>query len=136
MAMRQSSNNDDGMMAEINITPLVDVMLVLLVIFIITAPLIVPQTMKVSLPKTQALSQQDSLENMRLLILEDGQLQLNEDRLTLQQLGETLRQRSTQPKFQLQIMADEKVPYGVVAKVMAVAQSNGAHQLSFVTLPD
>lgn len=135
MAMHKSSNSDDGMMAEINITPLVDVMLVLLVIFIITAPLIVPQTMKVTLPKTEALSQQDAANNTRLLIGADGQLQLNEDVLTLQQLGETLRQRSSEPKFQLQIVADEKVPYGVVAEVMAVAQSNGATQLSFVTLP-
>jgi biopolymer transport protein ExbD len=135
MAMHKSSNSDDGMMAEINITPLVDVMLVLLVIFIITAPLIVPQTMNVTLPKTEALSQQDAADPTRLLIGADGQLQLNEAVLTLPQLGETLRQRSVQPKFQLQIVADEKVPYGVVAEVMAVAQSNGAHQLSFVTLP-
>jgi biopolymer transport protein ExbD len=135
MAMHKSSNSDDGMMAEINITPLVDVMLVLLVIFIITAPLIVPQTMKVTLPKTEALSQQDAADPTRLLIGADGQLQLNEAVLTLPQLGETLRQRSVQPKFQLQIVADEKVPYGVVAEVMAVAQSNGATQLSFVTLP-
>lgn len=135
MAMHKSSNSDDGMMAEINITPLVDVMLVLLVIFIITAPLIVPQTMNVTLPKTEALSQQEAADPTRLLIGADGQLQLNEAVLTLQQLGETLRQRSDQPKFQLQIVADEKVPYGVVAKVMAVAQSNGANKLSFVTLP-
>jgi len=45
-----------------------------------------------------------------------------------------LRQQSNQPKFQLQIVADEKVAYGVVAQVMAVAQSNGAHRLSLVTL--
>jgi biopolymer transport protein ExbD len=135
MALHKSSNSDDGMMAEINITPLVDVMLVLLVIFIITAPLIVPQTMKVTLPKTEALSQQHAGDNTRLLIGADGQLQLNENVLTLQQLGETLRQRSSEPTFQLQIVADEKVPYGVVAEVMAVAQSNGATQLSFVTLP-
>ncbi|CAN1538469.1 ExbD Biopolymer transport protein [Burkholderiaceae bacterium] len=135
MAMHKSSNSDDGMMAEINITPLVDVMLVLLVIFIITAPLIVPQTMNVTLPKTEALSQQDAADPTRLLIGADGQLQLNEAVLTLPQLGETLRQRSVQPKFQLQIVADEKVPYGVVAEVMAVAQSNGATRLSFVTLP-
>ncbi len=135
MAIQRTSGNDDGMMSEINITPLVDVMLVLLVIFIITAPLIVPQTMKVTLPKTEALSQQEPNHNTRLLIGADGQLQLGDDWLTLEQLGEALRERTADPQFQLQIMADEKVPYGVVAKVMAVAQSQGANKLSFVALP-
>lgn len=135
MALRPSSNHSDGLMAEINITPLVDVMLVLLVIFIITAPLIVPQAMNVNLPKTPATSPQETAQHTRLLIRADGQLQLEEAVVTLPELGATLQQRSTQPEFQLQIVADEKVPYGVVAQVMAVAQSHGAHQLSFVTLP-
>jgi biopolymer transport protein ExbD len=122
-------------MAEINITPLVDVMLVLLVIFIITAPLIVPQSMKVTLPKTEALSQQDSNNNTRLVINVDGQMQLNEQAVSIEQLAIALKQRAQEPNFQLQIMADEQVPYGLVAKVMATAQSQGANQLSFVTLP-
>jgi len=135
MAIRTSSGNDDGLMAEINITPLVDVMLVLLVIFIITAPLIVPQSMKVTLPKTEALSQQDSSNNTRLVINVDGQMQLNEQAVSIEQLAIALKQRAQEPNFQLQIMADEQVPYGLVAKVMATAQSQGANQLSFVTLP-
>jgi biopolymer transport protein ExbD len=135
MAMHKSSGNDDGLMAEINITPLVDVMLVLLVIFIITAPLIVPQSMKVTLPKTEALSQQDSNNNTRLVINVDGQMQLNEQAVSIEQLAIALKQRAQEPNFQLQIMADEQVPYGLVAKVMATAQSQGANQLSFVTLP-
>ena len=135
MAMHKSSNSDDGMMAEINITPLVDVMLVLLVIFIITAPLIVPQSMKVTLPKTEALSQQDSTDKTRLVINVDGQMQLNEQAVSIEQLAIALKQRAQEPNFQLQIMADEQVPYGLVAKVMATAQSQGANQLSFVTLP-
>jgi biopolymer transport protein ExbD len=135
MAIRTSSGNDDGLMAEINITPLVDVMLVLLVIFIITAPLIVPQSMKVTLPKTEALSQQDSNNNTRLVINVDGQMQLNEQAVSIEQLAIALKQRAQEPNFQLQIMADEQVPYGLVAKVMATAQSQGANQLSFVSLP-
>jgi biopolymer transport protein ExbD len=135
MALHKSNSQDDGLMAEINITPLVDVMLVLLVIFIITAPLIVPQSMKVTLPKTEALSQQDSTNKTRLVIGADGQMQWNAQAVTLEQLAVALKQRAQEPNFQLQIMADEQVPYGLVAKVMATAQSQGANQLSFVTLP-
>ena len=135
MALHKPSNSDNGLMAEINITPLVDVMLVLLVIFIITAPLIAPQTMNITLPKTEAFSQQDAADPTRLLIGADGQLQLNDQVLALAQLGMVLQQHASAPHFQLHIVADEQVPYGVVAKVMAVAQSNGANKLSFVTLP-
>jgi biopolymer transport protein ExbD len=136
MAMHKSSSHDDGMMAEINITPLVDVMLVLLVIFIITAPLIVPQSIKVTLPNTEALAQQDQANNAQLQVSADGQISLEGQTMSLTQLGVALRERSTQPNFQLQVLADERVAYGVVAKVMAVAQSNGANKLSFVTLPN
>jgi biopolymer transport protein ExbD len=136
MAMQKSSAGDDGMMAEINITPLVDVMLVLLVIFIITAPLIVPQSMKVTLPQTEAVAQLDEAKNAQLTVLADGQLIFEDQATSLEALGQTLRERAQNPQFQLQVQADEKVPYGVVAKVMAVAQSNGANKLSFVTLPN
>ena len=135
MAMHKSSGGDDGMMADMNITPLVDVMLVLLVIFIITAPLIVPQSIKVTLPSTEALAQQDQANKAQLQVSADGQISLEGQTMTLTQLGTALRERSTQPNFQLQVLADERVAYGVVAKVMAVAQSNGANKLSFVTLP-
>jgi biopolymer transport protein ExbD len=136
MAMHKSSSHDDGMMADMNITPLVDVMLVLLVIFIITAPLIVPQSIKVTLPNTEALAQQDQANNAQLQVSADGQISLEGQTMSLTQLGVALRERSTQPNFQLQVLADERVAYGVVAKVMAVAQSNGANKLSFVTLPN
>ena len=135
MAMHKSSSHDDGMMAEINITPLVDVMLVLLVIFIITAPLIVPQSIKVTLPSTAALSQDSKNPSAQLQITADGQISLDGRTVGLDQLGQALREPAQQANFQLQVMADERVPYGVVAKVMAVAQSNGANKLSFVTLP-
>jgi biopolymer transport protein ExbD len=55
--------------------------------------------------------------------------------MTLAQLGPALRERTAQKKLRLQVLADERVAYGVVAKVMAVAQNNGANQLSFVTQP-
>ena len=136
MAMHKSGGGDDGMMAEINITPLVDVMLVLLVIFIITAPLIVPQTVKVTLPQVAAVAQVNETKSAQLTVQANGELRLDEQRVTLAQLGDELRQRASRPNFQLQVLADEKVPFGTVAKVMAAAQSSGANKLSFVTLPN
>ena len=136
MAMHKSSSHDDGMMADMNITPLVDVMLVLLVIFIITAPLIVPQSIKVTLPSTAALSQDSKAPSAQLQITADGQISLDGRTMGLEQLGQALHEPAQQANFQLQVMADERVPSGVVAKVMSVAQSNGANKLSFVTLPE
>ncbi len=128
-----SQKGEDGLMAELNVTPLVDVMLVLLVIFIVTAPLIVPQSMKVNLPKTQAVAQQDQAKNAPLIIESNGQATLNGKVVSDKELAQELKQHSNTPQFQLQISADKAVPYGRVAEVMAIAQANGVTKLSFVS---
>jgi biopolymer transport protein ExbD len=132
--MQTKSGSEDGMMAELNVTPLVDVMLVLLVIFIVTAPLIVPQSMKVSLPKTQAVAQQDQAKNIQLIISANGEATLNNQVVDDKSLAAELRRLAAEPKTQLQINADKAVPYGRIAEVMAMAQANGVTKLSFVTL--
>lgn len=131
--MQTKSGSDDGLMAELNVTPLVDVMLVLLVIFIVTAPLIVPQSMKVTLPKTQAVAQQDQAKIAQLVVEASGQLTYQGKAINDQQLASELKQQSSTPKFQLQISADKAVPYGRVAEIMAMAQANGVTKLSFVS---
>jgi biopolymer transport protein ExbD len=128
-----SQKSEDGLMAELNVTPLVDVMLVLLVIFIVTAPLIVPQSMKVSLPKTQAVAQQDQAKNAQLIVESNGNLTLQGRSVNDHELSIELKQHSSTPQFQLQINADKAVPYGRVAEIMAIAQSNGVTKLSFVS---
>lgn len=128
-----SNKNDDGMMAELNVTPLVDVMLVLLVIFIVTAPLIVPQSMKVNLPKTQAVAQQDQAKNAQLIVEANGNLTLQGRQVNDRELATELKQQSGTPQYQLQVNADKAVPYGRVAEVMAIAQANGVTKLSFVS---
>ncbi len=130
-----SNKNDDGMMAELNVTPLVDVMLVLLVIFIVTAPLIVPQSMKVNLPKTQAVAQQDQAKNAQLIVEANGNLTLQGRQVNDRELASELKQQSATPQYQLQVNADKAVPYGRVAEVMAIAQANGVTKLSFVSQP-
>jgi biopolymer transport protein ExbD len=133
--MQSKSGSDDGLMAELNVTPLVDVMLVLLVIFIVTAPMIVPQSMKVNLPKTQAVAQQDQAKNAQLVVEANGQLTFQGNVVNDQQLESELKQQSSTPQFQLQISADKAVPYGRVAEIMAIAQSSGVTKMSFVSVP-
>lgn len=129
-----SQKSEDGLMAELNVTPLVDVMLVLLVIFIVTAPMIVPQSMKVNLPKTQAVAQQDQAQNIQLIIAANGAATLNNQSVDDKTLALELRRLASEPKTQLQISADKTVPYGRIAEIMAISQSSGVTKLSFVTL--
>lgn len=126
---------EGGGFTEINVTPLVDVMLVLLVVFIITAPLIVPQTMKVNLPKTESADQESKIKDGQLVINPDGSLLFEDKTVTDTSLSLLLKQRSANPEFQLQIFADKVVPYGRVAEMMGLAQAAGVTKLSFVTLP-
>ena len=134
MAM-SSQKNEDSLMAELNVTPLVDVMLVLLVIFIVTAPLIVPQSMKVNLPKTQAVAQQDNAKNSQLILEANGQVTFEGQQISDKDLGQLLKDKSSTPQFQLQVSADKAVPYGRVAEIMAIAQGNGVTKMSFVSVP-
>ena len=132
--MQSNSSSDNSLVADLNVTPLVDVMLVLLVIFIVTAPLIVPQSIKVNLPKTQAVAQQDQAKNSVLMIAANGDLSYEGAPVNQRQLAELLKEKGGEEKFQLQIHSDKATPYGNVAEVMALAQANGVSRLSFVTL--
>lgn len=135
MQVKRQGRGEDTGFTEINVTPLVDVMLVLLVVFIITAPLIVPQTMKVNLPKTESANQESKIKDGQLVINPDGTLLFEDKVVTDSILTGLLKQRSTNPEFQLQIFADKVVPYGRVAEMMGLAQAAGVTKLSFVTLP-
>ena len=132
----QMNKNEGGMgsMAEINVTPLVDVMLVLLVVFILTAPLIVPQSMKVNLPKTQAVTLQEKYKKMELVIESSGALTLDGKQVSDKELERALSAASSNPEAALAIQADKGVPYGRVAEIMAISQGAGVVKLSFVTL--
>jgi biopolymer transport protein ExbD len=129
-----NSSQEDSMMSEINVTPLVDVMLVLLVVFIITAPLLAPQSLKINLPKTESVAKDDKLQKVSLAIDAHGDVSLESSHLSDQGLAELLKSRAVDPQFQLQIQADEAVNYGRVAQVMAITQKAGVSKLSFVTV--
>lgn len=129
-----NASQEDGMMSEINVTPLVDVMLVLLVVFIITAPLLAPQSLKINLPKTESVAHNDDLQRVSLVIEASGELTMESAKLDDVGLEKLLKVRALDPQFQLQIQADEAVNYGRVAQVMAVAQKVGVVKLSFLTI--
>ncbi|MBI4808239.1 MAG: biopolymer transporter ExbD [Nitrosomonadales bacterium] len=134
MSFGNSSQESGSMMSEINVTPLVDVMLVLLVVFIITAPLLAPQSLKINLPKTDSVQQYDKPQKVSLVVDAQGNIEMDRMHVSDEGLADILRQRAVDPLFQLQIEADNAVPYGRVAGLMALAQKAGVSKLSFITL--
>jgi len=125
-----------GDLAEINVTPLVDVMLVLLIIFIITAPMLV-QGLKVNLPKQDAPGLTSKSEEPVILTLTSDQIILLGDepvhiKLLPDRLGATLA-GSPRPVY---LKADESLPYGFVIRVLAVLDQVGVEEVGMVTHPE
>lgn len=132
--MSMGLGNDDAVVSEINVTPLVDVMLVLLTIFIVTAPLLM-NVVPVKLPKADASIAATDKENLRISITREGGVFLNDAMLSHEQLKARLNQAAGGAPS-VAIFADNKVEYGVVAKVMATVQRAGIAKFSFVMLPE
>ena len=119
-------------MSDINVTPLVDVMLVLVVIFIITAPLLA-STIRLDLPKTDAAKPGDAPKFVTLVVDRAGQAFLNDKPVKPDELAQSLAQTASQnPDTEVQLRADEAVPYGKVVEVMGVAQKAGLNRIGFV----
>jgi len=136
MAMGSLSDSDDDFNPEINTTPLVDVMLVLLIIFIITIP-VINHSVKIDLPR--ATSQPDDLkpENIHLDIDAQGQIFWNSEAIDASQLSlriATAAQKTPQPELHLR--AERTTQYEKVAQVMAAAQSGGLSKIGFITEPE
>jgi len=132
MAFQNNSNQE--MMSEINVTPLVDVMLVLLIVFIVTAPLL-SQSLEVKLPKTAAVAGRMDTRQQILTINAQGQITLESIALNDEKLAQRLADSAaSQNNFELHVHADADVPYGRVAQIMAIAQRAGVSKLSFMTI--
>nr|WP_315396283.1 biopolymer transporter ExbD [uncultured Duganella sp.] len=126
-----------GPMADINVTPMVDVMLVLLVIFILSAPMFT-SAVKVELPKAQAPAgqQQPGAATVTLAIDAKGTVFWNNEPVARDALEARLVEAAKrEPQPELQLRADKDTRYEVVAQVMAAAQANGLTKLGFVTDP-
>jgi biopolymer transport protein ExbD len=128
-----NDNRQPAPMADINVTPMVDVMLVLLVIFIITAPLFT-HAIKLDLPNAQSAAAPEKPETISLSINAEGRTFWNNDAIEQSDLGAKLAQAAQQdPQPELQLRADKSTRYEVIAQVMAIAQSNGVTKMGFVT---
>ena len=130
-----SSDEDDGMMSEINMTPLVDVMLVLLIIFLVTIPAM-NHAVKIDLPKASSQPQDTKPAHVDVAVQADGTVLWNDqivDDTALQARIVEAPQQTPQPELRLR--ADRKVAYERVADVMSAAQSGGLSKIGFVTEP-
>ena len=136
MGMSSGGNDDQGMMAEINVTPFVDVMLVLLIIFMVTAPLMTTG-MEVDLPRTDAPTLPvDQEEQLILSITADGTFYINEHDFALEELRPKLIAiAAANPDQELFLRADGAVPYEKVAQLMALCTQAGIARLGMVTQP-
>jgi biopolymer transport protein ExbD len=130
-----SDNKQPAPMADINVTPMVDVMLVLLVIFIIAAPLFT-HAIKLDLPTAQAGTSQEKPETISLSIDGAGKIYWDKVQITPDQLNQQLAAAAQKkPQPELQLRADKSTRFEVVAEVMSAAQSNGLSKMGFVTEP-
>ncbi len=135
-----SSNNNNRLVSEINVTPFVDVMLVLLVIFMVTAPILY-QGVDVNLPKASSqpipsLSQ----KNIIVTVNKEGKIYIEKEELTLRELKarvKTLVRESGKKTSEQEIFlrADKQVPYGIVMKVMSNIKNGGIEKIGLITDP-
>ena len=122
-------------MAEINVIPLVDIMLVLLVIFIITAPLLT-HAVKIDLPKASSAPNTQKAENIQFAIDGEGRMYWNGESLAMPELVQRLRAAGQQqPTPELHLRVDRQARYQVIAEVMSEAGKAGLSKIGFVTDP-
>ncbi|HEX5372512.1 MAG TPA: biopolymer transporter ExbD [Aquabacterium sp.] len=121
-------------MSEINMTPLIDVMLVLLVIFMLTAPLMT-SSLKLDLPKTEGTQPQDpNPQALKLTLTASGELRWNEEVMAFEELRTRLEPLKG-GKTEVHLKADRAVPYGRVAEVLGMLQAAGLHRIAFMADP-
>jgi len=131
----QVGGKDSGFMGEINVTPFVDVMLVLLIIFMVTAPMMV-EGVSVELPETTAQPLESEKEPLVVTIDKDGQVFINDFKtgrdIFATKLTKVLEARQDRTVY---LKADKTIPYGVVMQIMSEIKGTGVAKLGMVTLP-
>jgi biopolymer transport protein ExbD len=130
-----ASDDDDGLMNEINMTPLVDVMLVLLIVFMVTIP-VIRHAVKIDLPHASSQKEDTKPAQINVSIEADGSVLWDGNAVSDEQLTAKIAAAAQQePQPELHLNADRKVQYEKVAQVMSAAQSGGLTKLGFVTDP-
>ncbi len=127
--------NNDRLMSDINVTPFVDVMLVLLIIFMVTAPMMM-QGVDVALPETTSEPLAAEKEHLVISIDPKGQIYINEFQVSLEVLsGKLSKILEGKPDKEAYLRADKNIPYGTVVRVMAEIKAAGIDKLGMVTIP-
>lgn len=135
MAFASLDSDDDAPLAEINMIPLIDVMLVLLVIFMVTAPLLT-HAVKVDLPKAASAPNQTKADNIQLAIDASGQVLWNGEAVDEAGLAERLAAAAAQsPQPEMHLRADRSTPYERVAQTLSAAARAGLSRIGFITDP-
>ena len=134
--MQANGSGSRGMVSEINVTPLVDVMLVLLIIFMVTAPMMT-QGVDVKLPESSAPAIRSDDERLVVTITQDRKIYLNDNVVESGELGSKLAAitRNQPDRKGVFLRADEKIPYGYVMEVMGLIKEAGIDQIGMVTEP-
>lgn len=131
----RAGDKSDSFMSEINVTPFVDVMLVLLIIFMVTAPMMI-QGVNVSLPEAAAKPLPSDEDNLLVIIDSSGQLYINDVRVTVGDLRVKLQKIiAGRTDREVYLKADKNITYGTVVKVMSEIKAAGIDKLGMVTLP-
>src|ERR1700760_2600658 len=136
MAMRPfAGDDDDGLMNEINMTPLVDVMLVLLIVFMVTIP-VIRHAVKIDLPHASSQKEDTKPAQVTVSIDADGNVMWDDKKISDDDLRAKIAAAAQQtPQPELHLNADRKVAYEKVADVMSAAQAGGLTKIGFVTQP-
>jgi len=135
MAFGSNLNDNDNVVSDINMVPLIDVMLVMLIIFIITVP-VLTHSVKLDLPRADNTPHLVKPETVNLSVTTDGSVFWNEEWVSDEQLAQRLKTAAKkEPQPEVFIRGDRKVEYERVAQVMATVQRSGVLKLGFVTEP-
>jgi biopolymer transport protein ExbD len=131
--MAFSTQDSDEVLSEINVTPLVDVMLVLLVVFIVTAPLLT-NAIPINLPKTESVAPVEQKDSLVVSVDDKGKVFINKDEIQADLLEFNLQAaKAKNPDVRVQLQADNGVNYGEVARAMASIERAGITKLSVIT---
>jgi biopolymer transport protein TolR len=134
MAFINSRGRTQSSLADINVTPLVDVVLVLLIIFMVTAP-VLQSGIEVAVPRTRTVKEITE-ERLVISINREQQVFLNSDPVNINQIGAKIREKIRDPQGQsVYVRVDENVPFGAFATVMDAVKSSGISNVSIVTQP-
>ena len=130
-----SGGNSNELMSDINVTPFVDVMLVLLIIFMVTAPMMI-QGLNVDLPEATAKPLDSEKEHLIITIDKDHHVHINDYQVTVESLSAKLiKILQSRGDREVYLKADKNIPYGIVVQVMAEIKGAGVEQLGMITEP-